>query len=395
MKDKIKQAAAIALVFLLSGGCAGAEKNIGFEPQSTVSSTAVSEKAVMTELIDEETTALQSEETTGNVTATHKTVASTGVTETKASTTAVPSTKTTAKTEPTTQKAVTTKKNTTVKVTDTTAVTAQPTTKAPSSTANNQNKEGIIIGLKSIRFGCDMQSVTGAFGSPSETVTETLETGGTVTSLVYAENYGELAVFQFLNGRLFAFYTVDKNTIITDGESSYSLQAGGETEFSEVRISVYKDSKRGGREYALKASFGGFNYYPHELTSLAGQERLIFHTTNALRAVNGLYALEYSGKASDCVRAHCEDMSQRNYFSHDTPEGVTSSQRMRNSGIEYTSCGENLAAGYLDAFGFVDGWYNSSGHRKNLLDSGYRYLGVCVVSGNESYNLYAGQSYYA
>lgn len=390
MKDKIKQAAAIALVFLLSGGCVGTEKNIGSEAQSTALQIAVSEKIVSVEFTGEQTTYSHTEETTENVTVS-KTSASTGVTTAKESTTVI---KMTAKTEPATQKKTTTKQNTTAKAAGTTAVTTQPTTQVSSSTVLSQNKEGIIIGQKNIRFGCDAQSVTEAFGSPSEAVTETLETGGTVKSLIYAENYGELAVFQLLNGRLSAFYTVDKNTVITDGESFYSLRSGGETEFSKVKISVYKDSKRGGKAYALKASFGGFNYYPHELTSLSGQERLIFHATNALREVNGLYALEYSEKASECVRAHCEDMSKRNYFSHDTPEGVTSSQRMRRSGIEFTSCGENLAAGYLDAFGLVDGWYNSSGHRKNLLDNGYRYLGVCVAEGNESYNLYAGQSYY-
>lgn len=397
---KIKQIISLALVFAVFGGCAAVEKNFQKETHTSemqTLSTDVTTAEETREYMAEDTTLAEvkealsvTEKTTVSTTAKRKETASATQKVT------VPNNITTEKatsTSAATIKETSTKKVTTTKEAATKAVTEKAT--AATSTAPQQNSEGIIIGLKNIRFGCDMQQITDAFGNPSETVTETLSAGGTVKSLVYAEDYSEFAVFQLLNGKLFAFYTVEKNTIITDGESSYSLRAGGDTEFGEVEISVYEDSKKGGKAYALKASFSSFDYLPHELTSLDGQERLVFHTTNALRAVNGQSALEYSEKASDCVRKHCEDMSARNYFSHDTPEGVTSSQRMRNSGIEYTSCGENLAAGYLDAFGIADGWYNSSGHRKNMLDEKYRYLGVCVVEGNESYNLYAGQNYYA
>lgn len=376
MKNKIKQAAALVLVFLMLGGCAVADKNILNEAETTEQTTLQETVITTAEAIIEQTSAFHSEETT------EKTVSSELSSTEKA--TELQST--------TTQKATTTQQITATKK-ETTAQTV--TTEAETTSAViSQKEEAIIIGLKKINFGCDMQSITDAVGNPAETVTETLSAGGEVKSLIYSENYVEFAVFQLLNGRFFGFYTVADSTIITDGESSYSLRAGGVTEFGNVKITLFRDSKKGDKAYALKASFNGFDYYPHELTSLGGQERLLFHTTNAIRGINGLYPLEYCEKASDCVRKHCEDMSARSYFSHNTPEGITSSQRMRNSGIEYTSCGENLAAGYLDAFGLADGWYNSSGHRKNMLDSKYRYLGVCVVKGNEDYNLYAGQNYY-
>lgn len=391
---KIKQIISLALVFALLGGCAAIDKSFREEEQTTEIQSSSTQ--VTTAAQTEEYTAAETR-LTELVSSTEKTTASTTVKreETASSTHKVTEKPTTARitvTESTSavNKPATTKTVTTTREETTTAVI----TEAP-ATLPKQNSEGIIIGLKNIRFGCDMQQITDTFGNPSETVTETLSAGGTVKSLVYAEDYSEFAVFQLLNGKLFAFYTVDKNTIITDGESSYSLRSGGDTEFGNVEITVYEDNKKGGKAYALKASFNGFDYLPHELSSLDGQERLNFHTTNAVRAINGKSSLEYSEKASACVRKHCEDMSARNYFSHDTPEGVTSSQRMRNSGIEYTSCAENLAAGYLDAFGIVDGWYNSSGHRKNLLDEKYRYLGVGVAQGNESYNIYAGQNYYA
>lgn len=375
MKNGIKQAAALILMFLVLGGCAVVDKNILNETETTV-------KTTLQETVT--TTAADTAEQTVEVTVSEAFSSTKKATETQLSTTAQNITST--QSETTTRQVTSTQK----------ATTAQAVTTEKETTAAvfSQKEEAVIIGLKKINFGCDMQSITDAVGNPAETVTETLSSGGEVKSLVYPENYGEFAVFQLLNGRFFGFYTVADSAIITDGESSYSLRAGGVTEFGNVKITLYRDSKKGNKAYALKASFNGFNYYPHELTSLGGQERLLFHTTNAIRGINGLYPLEYCEKATECVRNHCNDMSARNYFSHNTPEGITSSQRMRKSGIEYTSCGENLAAGYLDAFGLADGWYNSSGHRKNILDSQYRRVGVCVVRGNEDYNIYAGQNYY-
>lgn len=399
MKNKIKQLASLALVFLVLGGCTGIVRETADETftqaQKTLSETASRRETESATFADDarKTTSSQSEKATENT-------ASGSVLSTKKE----PSTagNTTAQ-KTSTQKAVTTRKATT---TQRPTTTKHPTTKLPTATQPSTAKtttatvpveknESVIIGLRKIDFGCGRQGITDVLGNPSETVTESLKSGGTVKSLVYAGDYEDFVVCQLLDGEFFAIYTVDESIIITDGDSSYSLRAGGDTEFSGVKISVCKDSKNGGKAYAMKAICGSFSYYPHELSSLAGQEKLIFHTTNAVRAVNGLYAFEYSEKASDCVRKHCEDMSARNYFSHDTPEGVSCPQRLRNEGIEYTCCGENLAAGYNDAFALVDGWYNSAGHRKNLLDNRFRYLGMCVVEGNESYRIYAGQNFYA
>ena len=43
------------------------------------------------------------------------------------------------------------------------------------------------------------------------------------------------------------------------------------------------------------------------------------------------------------ARAHSQDMIDRDYFAHDTPEGVTPFQRMANAGYNYTTAGENIA----------------------------------------------------
>lgn len=379
--NRLKQIMCILLTFAVAGGCAKIKTdNIVIETTSVpeYSSAETSESRTDT------TTAVQ----TVSLTAV-------GISVTKPVTKAVTQTVT----QSTTAKPVTTKAVTT-KIPETETTTAVQTTRYTTATQPEtetlplQNGDSVIIGLKRIDFGVDKQKVIDIMGNPTDTVSEKLIDGGLVTSLVYAENYSEFAVFRLLNGKFFGFYTCVKNTLVTDGNKSYSIRTGDEKQIGNVNITEYADSKSGGRIYAFKACFNGFDYTPSELEDLDGQERLIFHTTNAIRAINGVSALAYSDKAAGCVRKHCKDMSARNYFSHDTPEGVTSAQRLRKDGIEYIKCGENLAAGWQDAFGLADGWYNSSGHRINMLDEKFDYVGVGIAKGNSSYPLYAGQNFY-
>lgn len=254
--------------------------------------------------------------------------------------------------------------------------------------------DGVIIGLKLILFGCGRDEIISALGNPDETVSEQLKSGEKIESLVYAESYARLAVIQLCDGSFSAIYTVARDTVITDGSSSMSLRTGGETQIGKTRIQVYVDGENGGKVYALWARHGGFSCEPSELRELGGQERLIFHATNGVRAINGLAPLKYSQQASESARLHCEDMAERDYFAHDTPEGITCAERMSRRGIIYTACGENLGAGYMGAFDLVDGWYNSHGHRLNMLASDYEYIGVAMTAGNERYSFFSAQNYY-
>ena len=43
------------------------------------------------------------------------------------------------------------------------------------------------------------------------------------------------------------------------------------------------------------------------------------------------------------ARAHSQDMIDRDYFAHDTPEGVTPFQRIANAGYSAIAAGENIA----------------------------------------------------
>jgi hypothetical protein len=94
------------------------------------------------------------------------------------------------------------------------------------------------------------------------------------------------------------------------------------------------------------------------------------------------------------ARAHSQDMIDRDYFAHDTPEGVTPFQRMTNAGYNFTTAGENIALATttgaitdqntidLHQFLFVDPNFPGRGHRVNILLGDYQEIGVGQAAGN-------------
>jgi uncharacterized protein YkwD len=49
-------------------------------------------------------------------------------------------------------------------------------------------------------------------------------------------------------------------------------------------------------------------------------------------------------------------------------------------GISYRSAGENIAKGQSTPAQVVEAWWNSSGHRANILNSSYTQIGVGYVA---------------
>ncbi|MEO8429522.1 MAG: CAP domain-containing protein, partial [Verrucomicrobiota bacterium] len=84
------------------------------------------------------------------------------------------------------------------------------------------------------------------------------------------------------------------------------------------------------------------------------------------------------------ARNQSEDLAKQNLFQHDT---VTDSayydpvaqpepwDRMTAEGYVWNSAGENIAAGYSGSDAVYLGWWNSTGHRVNMNNSGLREIG--------------------
>lgn len=65
---------------------------------------------------------------------------------------------------------------------------------------------------------------------------------------------------------------------------------------------------------------------------------------------------------------------------------------MKAAGITYSSAGENIAAGQSSPQNVMDSWMNSPGHRKNILNPDFEYIGVGLARGG-SYGIYWAQEF--
>ncbi|MFC5500356.1 CAP domain-containing protein [Caenimonas terrae] len=82
---------------------------------------------------------------------------------------------------------------------------------------------------------------------------------------------------------------------------------------------------------------------------------------------------------------HSLDMVARNYFSHDTPEGVTFTQRLANEGYSFWAAGENIAAGQTTVSGVMGAWLSSDGHCRNIMQPVLNEVAVACVASSSGY----------
>ncbi|SFL90769.1 CAP domain-containing protein [Geodermatophilus ruber] len=109
-------------------------------------------------------------------------------------------------------------------------------------------------------------------------------------------------------------------------------------------------------------------------------EEQVLALVNEARAAAGCAPVVADAGLAAVARAHSADMRDRDFFSHTNPEGLSPFDRARNAGIS-TARAENIAYGQPDAAAVMEGWMNSSGHRRNILDCDLTRLGVGVAEG--------------
>ncbi|GEM_PF-6213198 len=119
------------------------------------------------------------------------------------------------------------------------------------------------------------------------------------------------------------------------------------------------------------------------------EEQEVFQLLNQERAVQGLHLLSSDPALITAARAHSQDMSQNNYFSHTNLQGKSAGQRMLEAGYSWNAWGENIAAGYTTPTAVMNAWMNSPGHRANILNSTFCDVGV----GYESQGRYWTQDF--
>tara|TARA_B100000524_G_scaffold30603_2_gene15214 strand:- start:10423 stop:10962 length:540 start_codon:yes stop_codon:yes gene_type:complete len=104
---------------------------------------------------------------------------------------------------------------------------------------------------------------------------------------------------------------------------------------------------------------------------------------NQYRIENGLESLRISKSLMQASRYHAADMANENYFEHAThnrnsqslQRGISTFKRIGRFYDGFANT-ENIGAGYISPQSVFEGWVNSPGHKKNLLNKSATHMGV-------------------
>ena len=248
---------------------------------------------------------------------------------------------------------------------------------------------------KEIGFGCSSASLKSILGEPQNKYKDS-DSEKTIVLYVYYTDYTDLAIFTFTDGNLTQFFSNATTAKVMQGNTHYGLYCKSiPKKIGDINLTVYSDTFNNSLNYSFCATVGE-NYNLKETTNYTLNEKIVFHLTNGLRAINGLNKLKYCSDASEVAKAHSTDMATNNFWSHNSPNGKTPGNRLDDGGINWTACSENIVAGYYDPYGIANGWYNSELHRKNILNSTYQYVGIGFAYNEKSdYKYYGTQDFYA
>lgn len=104
------------------------------------------------------------------------------------------------------------------------------------------------------------------------------------------------------------------------------------------------------------------------------EEWEVLKLTNRERLANGQAPLSTFGSIQRA--AHVRKQELITQYSHTRPNGFQCFTALTESGLGYTSAGENIAAGQGSPKTVVEAWMNSSGHRENILDQKFTHIGI-------------------
>jgi uncharacterized protein YkwD len=123
--------------------------------------------------------------------------------------------------------------------------------------------------------------------------------------------------------------------------------------------------------------------------NLAEVERATLCLINAERAERDLRPLTRNSRLARAADRHVDDMVEHRYFAHDSRNGDSFSDRIRDTGylsrVSTWAVGENLAWGSGtagDAHSIMRAWMASPGHRANILNGRYREIGIGLTLGS-------------
>lgn len=83
----------------------------------------------------------------------------------------------------------------------------------------------------------------------------------------------------------------------------------------------------------------------------------------------------------EAARLKAEDMAEKGYFSHVSPDGKSPWYWISGAGYKFIYAGENLAVDFEYSEDVNEAWLNSPGHRDNILNNQFTEIGIATAEG--------------
>lgn len=140
-----------------------------------------------------------------------------------------------------------------------------------------------------------------------------------------------------------------------------------------------------GDKLATFSSSEGRAVSEDELTT-SDSEWDVIYLVNKVRMQNGLEPLSVNAQMQQAADVRKEELVTQ--FDHTRPNGTDCFTALNEAGVSYTTAGENIAAGQVDAMDAMDSWMNSDGHRANILTEEFTHIGAGHYETNQGYGNY-------
>lgn len=103
---------------------------------------------------------------------------------------------------------------------------------------------------------------------------------------------------------------------------------------------------------------------------------------NQERSSLGIQPLVENEKLDEAALLKAKDILEKDYFSHQSPEGIAPWYWFSKIGYSYKYAGENLAIGFLNSEDVYKAWFNSISHKENMINPNYKEIGTAVLTGD-------------
>lgn len=125
-----------------------------------------------------------------------------------------------------------------------------------------------------------------------------------------------------------------------------------------------------------------FIYFPKTIFFADISRIALINYVNEERESLGLSILKNNPKLDEAAYLKAKDILDKDYFSHQSPEGITPWHWFKEAGYKYRFAGENLAIGFIDSEEVNQAWLDSPSHKENIVNPNYKEIGIATMTGN-------------